>query len=143
MDEQNKKLDNELETAQKQAQEYLDNWKKERADFINYRKDEGKRMEELIKFASEGLILEVIDILDDLELAAKQVTDEGLTRIIKKFLELLAKYGVEKIKTNGQFDPSLHEAVESEAGGEQLEETRAGFTMHSKVIRPARVRIVK
>jgi len=139
----NAKVENgaEAEGWKIKAEEYLNNWKRERADFLNYRKDEAERIAEFVKFANESLVLEVIDILDDLELAAKQAADGGLTQIIKKFGELLRKYGVEKIRTDGQFDPSLHEAVESETGGEQLEEVRSGFTMHKKVIRPARVRI--
>lgn len=142
MEEQNKNFVDELETVKKQAEEYLGNWKRERADFINYKRDEAKRLEEFIKFANEGLILEVIDILDDLELAAKQMSDGGLGQIIKKFLELLAKYGVERIKGEGKFDPVLQEAIEGEGEGE-VEELRTGYLMHGRVIRPARVRIKK
>lgn len=134
--------EDEFEKCKKQAEEYLNNWKRERADFINYKKDETKRLEEFVKFANEGLILEVIDILDDLELAAKQMSDGGLDQVVKKFRDLLAKYGVERIKSNGKFNPLIHEAVEGEGEGE-VEEVRAGYLMHGRVIRPARVKIKK
>lgn len=135
---------NELEKCRKQAEEYLNNWKRERADFINYKKDEGKRLEEFVKFANESLILEWLDIVDDLELAAKhEANPESIKRIIKKTDELLKKYGVERIKTGREFDPNLHEAVSTEEGGDKIEELRAGYTMRGKVIRPARVKIIQ
>lgn len=134
----------ELEVCQKQSEEYLNNWKRERADFINYKKDEGKRLEEFVKFANESLILELLDIIDDLEMAVKhEANTESIKQIVKKTSELLKKYGVERIKTGGQFNPELQEAVSTEEGGEKIEEVRAGYTMRGKVIRPARVKIIK
>lgn len=149
----------ELEKAKRQAQEYLDNWKRERADFLNYKKDEARRIEEFIKFANESVVLEVIELLDDLEAAARGISDQGLDQIVKKFRDFLKKHGVEKIDTEGAFDPLLHEAVSTtefldplkqgqettprEEGGDKIEEVRAGYTMHGKVIRPARVKIIK
>jgi molecular chaperone GrpE len=134
----------ELEISKKQAEEYLNNWKRERADFVNYRKDEGKRMEEFVKFANESMVIEMLDIVDDLDIAAKQETNaEATKQIIKKTEDLLKKYGVERIKLDGKFDPELHEAVSTEPGGEKIEEIRAGYTMYGKVIRPTRIKIIK
>lgn len=139
-------LQKKLEEAEKRAEEYLNNWKRERADFLNYKKDEAKIMEEFAKFANEALVLEVIEAMDDLEISvrnSKENTD-GFSQVLKKFQDLLKKHGVEQVKTDGAFDPSLHEAVEgSETEGQKLEEIRAGYTMYGKVIRPARVRIIK
>ena len=134
----------DLEVCKKQAEEYLNNWKRERADFINYKKDEAKRLEEFFKFANEGLILEVIEVLDDLEIALKHGNggSGGLRQIMKKFTDWLKKYGVEKIKVDGEkFNPLLHEAIETEKEGDSIEEVRPGYTMHGRVIRPARVKI--
>lgn len=127
----------------KQSEEYLNNWKRERADFLNYKKDEAKRLEEFAKFANEDLILEAIEILDDLELAVQELKDVGLEQIIKKFSDLFKKYGVERIDIAGKFNPGLHEAVETEKEGTKMKEVRAGYTMHGQVIRPARVKIIK
>lgn len=140
----------ELELCKKQAEEYLNNWKRERADFVNYKKDETRRMEEFVKFANEGLVMELLDAIDDLYLAAKQGNDArldsarlaGLGQVIKKFEDLLKKYGIEKISVGDKFDPMLHEVVES-TEGDRIEEIRAGYTMYGRVIRPARVNIVK
>jgi len=133
------------EDFKKRAEEYLNNWKRERADFINYKKDEAKRLEEFVRFANEGIILEIIEIVDDLEKAVKHDKSDWLEQIIAKFADWLGKYDVERIKTEGEkFNPELHEAVEgSEPEGKNLEEIRAGYMMHGKVIRPARVKLLK
>jgi molecular chaperone GrpE len=139
------------------SEEYLNNWKRERADFLNYKKDEAKRIEEFVRFANEDLVLEMLETLDDLELAVKELKGVGLEPIIKKFKDLFKKYGVEEIEVAGQkFNPEFHEVVatlqeseprpdgrEMEPGGEKMLPVRTGYTMHGKVIRPARVQIKK
>ena len=125
------------------AEEYLNNWKRERADFLNYKKDEVKRLSEFAKFANEAVLSEVMELMDDLETASKDIENPGLNQIVKKFEEFLKKHNIERIDTKGAFDPLLHEAVSTEEGGDKIEEVRAGYTMHGKVIRPARVKIIK
>ena len=126
------------------TEEYLNNWKRERADFLNYKKDENRRIEEFARFANEDVILETMEIVDDLELAVQEYKDIGLEQIIKKFKDLFKKYGVEEIKVKDEkFNPALHEAVETEKEGTKLVQVRAGYTMYGKVIRPARVKIIK
>lgn len=145
MDEENKQ---QMETdtpivIQSKEEEYLNNWKKERADFINYKKEETRRLEEFVKYANEDLVLEMMELVDDLEIAAKEVPGVGLEHVVKKFSELFKKYGVERISIDGQFDPALHEAVEIEKEGTKMVEVRAGYMMRDKVIRPARVKLSK
>lgn len=143
----------ELEKCQQERDEYLNNWKRERADFMNYTKDETKRLENDIEFGKAVVIEDFIDVKDELERAlhwgepAEHELNtgwrEGIEMTLKKFDEILKRYGVEKIPVNIQFNPEFHEAVSTEDGGEKLEEVRAGYTMHGQVIRPARVKIVK
>lgn len=153
MDEEQKNQNtNALEETnnyKNQAEEYLNNWKRERADFINYRKEETKRIAEFVKFANETLILEIIDILDDIEISIKH--GSNMEDILKRFYGILSKYGVEKIKTDGKFDPNFHEAIFSESQEPfpedvslegNIQEIRAGYIMNGKVIRPARVKIL-
>ena len=149
-DDQNSK--NELEESKKQAEEYLNNWKRERADFVNYKKDETKRVEEFLKFSTEGIILDLIDVIDAIQVARKNIPDikelkdwlEGFDSSLDELDKFLKKFGVEKIEVRDeQFDPLLHEAVKvQDKDGEKIEEIRPGYTMHGKVIRPARVKIV-
>src|SRR3989338_7333388 len=105
-----------LTKCEQEKEEYLNNWKRERADFLNYKKEEAKRLEEFVRFANEDLLMETIETLDDLEKAAKEINNDGLSQVLKKFQDLLGKYGAERIKVKGEkFDPSLHEAVTTEA----------------------------
>ena len=145
MDEPNKQPETETETvAQSKEEEYLNNWKRERADFTNYKKEEARRVEEFVKYANEDLVLEMMELVDDLEIVAKEVPGVGLENIAKRFSELFKKYGVERIEVEGKkFDPELHEAIETEKEGEKLKEVRAGYTMRGKVVRPARVKLTK
>lgn len=134
-------MDEPIEEAKISKEEkYLNSWKRAQADLDNFKKDEKKRAEEFVKFSNETLILEVLDVVANLELAAKHIKDEGLKITIKQFESLLKKYGVERIAVAGQeFDPAIHEAVGELADGAHLVEERPGYTMHGKVIRPARV----
>lgn len=123
-------------------EEYLNNWKRAQADLINYKKEEMQRIGELIKFGNERLILEILDLMANLELADKHIQDDGLKNILKQFEILLKNYGVERIAVVGQkFDPAIHEMVvpPDDGAGDSLVEIRPGYTMHGKVIRPARV----
>lgn len=116
------------EQKENREQEYLNNWKRAQADLVNYKKDELKRVEELIKFGNEVLILEVIEVV------------AGLEMVLKQFEKTLKKHGVERIAVAGQkFDPAVHEAVGEIKDDVPLVEVRPGFTLHGRVIRPARV----
>src|SRR3989344_6403753 len=159
MDEQNEEIKTDtdgLEKCKQRCEEYLNNWKRERADFLNYKKDEAKRMEEFLKFGTEGLIIELLDAVDGIEVARSKFPAReelkdwlgGFDSSLDKLDKFLKKFGIEKIKVKGEtFDPLLHEAVavSSEASGEgrevggqdgeRIEEIRPGYTMHGKVIR--------
>jgi len=148
--------DNELAECKKQAEEYLSNWKRERADFINYKKDEGKRIEEFLKFSAEGIITELIDVIDSIGVARSNLPEskelkewtEGFDGSLEKLDKFLKKFGVEKIKVKGEkLNPIFHEVVIAGEvidgiNTEYVEEVRPGYIMHGKVIRPARVKFL-
>jgi molecular chaperone GrpE len=154
-DEQNQNIKNdleEIEKCQQKVEEYLNNWKRERADFMNYKKDESKRVENALEFGKEVILEDFIEVKDELERALQWGDPkeheldtswrEGIEMTLKKFDGILRRYDVDKIPMNIQFNPELHEAVSIEEGGDKLEEIRAGYTLHGRVIRPARVRII-
>lgn len=139
---------------QAQCEEYLNGWKRAKADFINYQKDEARRFEEFAKFGNEALMKDVISILDSFDLAESAHPDDKGLRIIRTQLEdMLRKRGLEPIvtKTGEAFDPARHEAllaVESHEGVEGppntiVEELEKGYILYGKIIRPARVKIIK
>src|SRR3989344_1101568 len=104
MDEPNKQPETET-VVQSKEEEYLNNWKRERADFTNYKKEEARRLEEFVKYANEDLVLEIMELVDDLEIVTKEVPGVGLEHVVKRFSELFKKYGVERISIDGQFNP--------------------------------------
>jgi len=127
------KLHKDLEEAKAKCEEYLNGWKRERADFLNYKKDEMERIGQLAKYANEELILKIIPILDNIYLAEKYLaearhlqasaTDAGLLqndKWVQGFLQIkdqlenfLKKEGIEAIKTlYEKFDPNYMEVVE-------------------------------
>lgn len=144
-----------LEECQKQKDEYLEGWKRERAGFLNYKKDEIERIEGLIKYANEELILKFLPILDNIHLAEKQMPDdlknhqwaEGILQIKTQISDFLRSQGVEEIKAIGEkFDPNFHEVLgelEGEETGVVVEESQKGYSLNNKVIRPAKVKIIK
>lgn len=135
-----------LAETEKTAQEYLNSWKRERADFLNYKKEESKRMAEFTKFSNQVLVLEILEIADDLEIAQRHSRDpETVKQILIKVSKFLETQNVERIKVEGQnFDPALHEAIEAgDENSQKVEEIRAGYLMEGRVLRPARVKIVK
>lgn len=144
---------NQNTTEINQTEQYLNNWKRAEADLANYRKGEAQRIQDLLKFGSESVVKEFVEVIDNFDIALKHAPPdtpgswlEGLKQVSKQFLEVLKKHGVEKMEAMGKpFDPVLHEVIETAPGeGEShmvLEELRAGYIMHDKVIRPARVKI--
>jgi molecular chaperone GrpE len=142
MAEENKDI-NEVEELKAKCEEYLNGWKRERADFLNYKKDEMERIGQLVKYANEEIILKLIPVLDNLCLAAKHIEDEGVTQIKKQLEDFLQKEGIEPIKTVGEkFDPNIMEAIEGD-GDVVSEEVQRGYTLNGKVIRVAKVKVAK
>lgn len=156
-EEEEKELRKELEECQKKAKEYLEGWQRERADFLNYKKEEIERVSEMIKFANEEMILKILPVLDNLEKSQEHIPEnfkdsdyvKGINQIIKQFQEILKSLGVERIEAEGKkFDPHFHEAVEEvEVEGKEkgviVEEILAGYTLHGKLLRPAKVKVSK
>ncbi len=151
------KIKEELEECQKIKEEYLANWKRERADFLNYKKGETERMEEFLKYVNVNLILKILPILDNIYIAEKKIPEElknnqwieGFLKIKNQFEDFLKERGIEEIKSLGKkFDPNFHEAVETaETKGKEsgiiVDEIKKGYKIKDKVLRPARVRVSK
>ncbi|MFA6189960.1 MAG: nucleotide exchange factor GrpE [Candidatus Staskawiczbacteria bacterium] len=149
---------NQLEEAKDKCEEYLNGWKRERADFLNYKKDEMERIGQLVKYSNEELILKIIPILDNIYLAESHVPDDlkdndwikGFNAIKNQLCDFLKKEGIEPISTDGKFDPNLMEAVEEversegcPVSGAIVEEVQRGYTMGGTLIRVAKVKVAK
>jgi molecular chaperone GrpE len=150
-------LKKKLEECQKLKDEYLAGWQRARADLINYKKEELERVGELIKFSANGLILKILPILDNFEIAEKKLPEnlkndenvKGILQIKSQILNFLKEQGVEEIKSIGErFDPNFHEVVgEVEEKGKEpgtiIEEIQKGYKIDGRLLRPAKVKVAK
>ena len=75
-DEEIKKLQEEVELAKQQAEEYLNGWKRTKADYLNREREIDKEKIEWIKFANLELILNFLPIMDSFDHSVKNLTDD-------------------------------------------------------------------
>ena len=151
------KLKEALEREKERADEYLNRLKYLQADFENYQKRVGREREELVKRASEELILKLLSVVDDLERAVeasrsssdKEVLASGVEMVLKQFQATLAEEGLSQIEAVGKpLDPELHEVVttvETDQCPENIivRVLRKGYSLNGKVIRPSMVEVAK
>jgi len=146
MNEENKIENTEdIETIKKQAEEYLNGWKRARADYLNLKKEMEAQDKEIREWLSKIFLLPMLDIMDSFDRAG--ILDAGIEGIKKQFENFLKAQGVETMEVIGEkFDPLMHEAVESVEGGESgriIEEMRRGYLVNGEVLRPAKVKVYK
>ena len=127
------------------------------AEFENARKRLEKDKLDFLKYANEALILELLPILDNLEIAEKHIKEakdfkavqEGVDMIQLQMQEFLKDIGIERIKTVGEkFDPNVHDPIETEESKDKddglvLAELKPGYRFNGKLLRPALVKISK
>jgi molecular chaperone GrpE len=134
------------------AEEYLASLQRLQADFENFRRRTRQEREELLKYGAEGLICNLLPVLDNLERAlnatgAETSLQKGVEMIFQQFKETLAGQGLEPICAIGsEFDPTKHQAVMQVPSSEHpenhvVEEFQKGYLLKDKVIRPAMVKV--
>lgn len=116
-----------------------------KADFDNYRKRVAKEHAERVERAAEGLVTNLLPVLDACDAAIGHGSTD-VEPILKSLLDVLEKEGLERIESVGEmFDPSRHEAVMHEPGDggepEVVECLRTGYSWKGRVIRPAMVKV--
>ena len=154
--EKEKNESKDEDVTMKERDEYLDGWKRAKADLANYKKDEAKRFAEVVRFSQESLVKELIPVLDsfDLALISEEVksdskTEKGLFLIRQQLEDVLRKNGLERIivAPGDQFNPAIAEAIaevpSDKPSGTIIEEVERGYFLHGKLIRPARVKVSK
>jgi molecular chaperone GrpE len=124
------------------------------SDFENFKKRTAKERDELRKFGWISATKSLVEVIDNLEraLAHAPKTDsdghgpliEGIKMVLNQFKDVLENQGVQVINTEHQmFDPHLHEAVgqmnSDQPEGQILREEAKGYTLHGRLLRPARV----
>lgn len=142
-----------IEELEAQVQEYKDKLQRSQADFENFKKRSIKEKEQFVRYANEGLILNVLEAYEDLERALSVEKDEdlreGVELIYKKMDKILKDEGVEPIETEHQkFDPYKHEALMTQKNddyenNEIIQDLQKGYMLNSKVIRYSKVIVCK
>ncbi len=147
----------ELVQAQQEARENHDRFLRVAAEFENYKKRMEKEKSDLIKYANEGLMKELLGVIDNLQRALEQAEQnaqaeslvEGIRMILKQMEDTLGKHGVFEIQALGKaFNPNLHEAMMHEAANEHAENTvidefQKGYVLKDRLLRPSLVKVSK
>lgn len=141
-----------------EVKEFKDKYMRLYAEFDNARKRMDREKQEFIKYANEGLIIELLGVLDSLELSMKAARDnhndyeaflKGIEMVMANTYEILKKNGVKPIKALGQpFDPHCHEVLMQEDTDEHddgivLEEFQKGYQLGERVIRTVKVKTAR
>ena len=148
------KLNKTLEEKDEEIIELKSHIQRLQADFDNFRKQNDKQKQDLIRYANEGLIVKFLDVYEDMERALENSTNEeeireGLELIYSKMKNTLEKEGVEEIPAVGEkFDPFKHEALltvdsPDHENNEIVDELMKGYTLKDKVIKYSKVRVCK
>ena len=149
-------LHQENEKLAQEKAEIHDKYIRLYSEFDNYRRRTQKEKLDIIKNASERIIVGLLPVLDDMERALKfeaaeqegpsDSEKEGISLIYQKMMNYLNQQGLEEIHAIGEpFDVDLHEAVTTmpapteDDKGRVLDEVQKGYRLNEKVIRFAKV----
>jgi len=115
-----------------------------------------REKQESARFSNQQLLLDLVSVIDDFERAIKSADDsrdydtfhDGVVIIERQLTGMLQrKWGLSRFESAGaEFDPQRHEAVTAEETSDTgepvvLEEYQKGYTLHDRVIRPAKVKV--
>ena len=144
------------EASEKKLQEYIEAFKGFKKEQEQFRERLNRDVDRRVDLQFGGLVEELLDAMDNLDLALEHVADvpeaEPLARGVelarRRFLEALERHGVEKVDPAGEdFDPNEAEAIrvdpvsEAAMSGKVTDVLRPGYRLRDRVIRPARVAV--
>ncbi|APG24766.1 nucleotide exchange factor GrpE [Syntrophotalea acetylenica] len=148
----------ELAEALAEKQKNWDLYLRERAELENFRKRMQREKEDLVRFANENLLREVLTVVDNLERAIDHARGseetvqglmEGVEMTLSQCRKLLEKFGVTPVAAVGEpFDPTWHEAMGQLESAEHppntvLQEMQKGYLLNDRLLRPALVLVSK
>ena len=153
-----RELRDALEAEKSRAEKQWDIAVRAKAEAENMRRRAERDVEKAHRYSVEKLLKELLPVLDSLEqgLASIDPEDEALQAVHhgmelthKIFLDTIAKSGVVKLEADGaMFDPIKHEAMSMQVNadvepGTILHVVQQGYTLHERLLRPARVVVAK
>ena len=150
-------LEASLKAKEEENAKLVEKVKLAQAELVNYRCRKDKETQDMLKYCNQGIITDLIPIVDNFERAIK-LDDNDLTDELSKFLAgfkmiyaslsgILKNYGVEEISRQGEtFDPTLEQSLLTDTVEEidnevVLEVLQKGYKLKDRVIRPASVKI--
>jgi len=151
----------EASVLQLKIAELEDKFLRANADFDNMRRRMDKEKTQAIAYAHEVFARDLLPVIDSLEMAILSGSNaevesatllekvkEGLNLTVEQFRKAFEKHGIELVDINGEFDPTIHEAVmqlesEEKNKGEILQVFQKGYKIKDRILRPAMVSIVK
>lgn len=152
-----KDLRQKLKVAVKEKQEYLDGWQRLKADFANYKKREEDGKSEFMKFAREGLVADLLPVLESFQMAfankeAWEKIDKswrsGVEYINTQLVQVLGGHGLTEMRPLGEeYDPHIHTSIGNIPTDDKAQEHRIaevvqpGYQLAGKVIRSPKVKI--
>jgi len=153
-EEKYNELQNSLKEAEEKTHDLHDKYLRLSAEFDNYRKRTVREKAELIKTASEDILMKIIPVLDDLERGIQAVENakdteslkQGMFLIYNRFRDFLSQNGITEIEAMHQeFNTDVHEAVskmpaqDENLKGKVLDVVQKGYLLHEKVLRYSKV----
>lgn len=151
-----KEMEKLIEKTDAQMSELKDRYLRTAAEFDNYKKRTDREKQDIFRFGTENLIMQLLPFDDIFESVMKQLEKnpspelihKGMEMLKREFTKFLENSGVKKIETKGKrFNPEFHEAsatVEAdEEEGTIVDEDRSGYMFHDRVLRPAMVKVAK
>ncbi len=160
--EQDTKLNNEMLKLEEEIQKQIvenktlqEKLKIAQAEVINYRKRKDEETANMMKFANQNIITDLLNVVDNLERTINSNSESeevkkyqnGVRLIYDNIVSILKGYGVEEINRVGQpFDPNMEQALLTECVEDKeddivLEVLLKGYSLKGRVIRPASVKI--
>lgn len=157
--QQQQELPDPIADLTKERDEMRDKMMRALAEAENTRKRAEKMQADTSKYAVAGFAKDMLDIADNLRRAIDAVPEdqretmtiliEGVEATEKLMLSAFDKQGIRKIEPKeGKFDPNFHEVMfETEIPGKQngeiIQLLEAGYVIHDRLLRPARVGVAK
>ena len=158
-------VDNKEETCEEkiaklelEVQEWKNSYTRKLAEFQNFTKRKETEVSEMKKYASEGIIIKLLDNIDNLERAENASAEtknfdalvEGVNMILRNLKYMLSEEGVEEVEAGEgvKFNPYEHQAMMTESK-EELKDNdivqvfQKGYKLKGKIIRPAMVTVNK